>query len=106
MEFFKNRIFNADMDIQRAAFIWNMFAGLTSALESVLFSMIVTRWIGLSGAGMVTIGFAAGNLMATIGKYGVRTFQVTDSKEEYAFASYLCARIVTIGLMAAVRSIF
>ncbi len=106
MEFFKNRIFNADMDIQRAAFIWNMFAGLTSALESVLFSMIVTRWIGLSGAGMVTIGFAAGNLMATIGKYGVRTFQVTDSKEEYAFASYLCARIVTIGLMAAVSVIY
>lgn len=100
MRLLKKIIFHSGMDIQKNTYIWNMAAGLCSAFESVLFSMIVTRLVGLSDAGIVTIGFAIGNLMATIGKYGVRTFQVTDTEETYLFSDYFRARILTILFMA------
>lgn len=106
MNFLKQIIFDAKMDIQKSAYIWNMLAGLASASESVLFSMIVTRITGLTDAGIVTIGFAIGNLMATIGKYGVRTFQVTDINRKYSFASYLYARLATLLLMIVVSAIY
>lgn len=106
MKLLRSIIFNTKADIQKSAYIWNMIAGLASALESLLFSIIVTRTTGLSDAGIVTIGFAIGNLMATIGKYGVRTFQVTDVNRKYSFSSYLYARIATIVLMIIVNVVY
>lgn len=103
MELLKKFMFRTKMDVQKSAYIWNMAAGLFSALESFLFSIIVTRTVGLSDAGIVTIGFAVGNLMATIGKYGVRTFQVTDIKRKYSFSDYFSARLITILMMAVIN---
>ena len=96
MNFLHKYIFNTSIDIKKSSYIWNMAAGLFTASESVLFSIIVTRVMGLADAGIITIAFAIGNLMATIGKYGVRTFQVTDVSRKYAFSSYYHARLITI----------
>lgn len=99
MNYIRQFIFDETSNIQKSTYVWNMLAGLASALESVLFSMIVTRITGLNDAGIITIGFAIGNLMATIGKYGVRTFQVTDINRKYSFSDYLFARLITIIVM-------
>lgn len=101
-----NFFYNKKGNIQRNTYVWNMLAGIASAAESVIFSLIVTRLVGLADAGIITIGFAIGNLMVTIGKFGVRTFQVTDITQKYEFSSYYYARLVTIVLMIAVSSIY
>ncbi len=88
--------FRHDLNVSKSTYLWNTLAGISSALESVIFSIIVTRVIGLSDAGIITLGFAVGNLLATIGKYGVRTFQVTDIKCNYSFSAYFYTRLVTV----------
>ena len=35
-------------------------------------------------------------MMATIGSYGMRSFQVSDIKKEYSFGSYLSSRLISI----------
>ncbi len=80
-------------------YFWNAFAGLVNAGESVILLMVVTRITGLPDAGMLTIAFAVGNLMMTIGKFGVRSYQSTDVKEYFSFSDYFWTRCVTVGLM-------
>ncbi|MCR5508195.1 MAG: lipopolysaccharide biosynthesis protein [Lachnospiraceae bacterium] len=80
-------------------YISNTIAGLINAGEAVIISMIITRTTGLADAGYVTIAFAVGNLLMTIGKYGVYGFQVTDRKGIYPFSVYLKTRIITVSAM-------
>ena len=65
-------------------YIWNTVAGLINAAEAVIMSMFVTRIIGLADAGRLTIAFAIGNLMMTVGKFGVRNYQVTDIENKFS----------------------
>lgn len=84
---------------KRQDYIWNTVAGLINAAEAVVMSMIVTRITSLSDAGVLTIAFAIGNLMMTIGKFGVRNYQVTDVEQRYPFAVYVKSRLVTVLFM-------
>ena len=92
-------LFNNRIDIKKSSYIWNMIAGIFMASEAVLLSIVVSRIIGLGDAGIITIGFAIGNLMATVGKYGVRTYQVTDVSKKYDFSSYFYGRLLTVFFM-------
>lgn len=80
-------------------FIWNTMAGLVNASEAVILLMVVGRANGLEDAGILTIAFAIGNLMMTIGRYGVRNYQVTDVEEQLSFSAYFTHRICTVLLM-------
>ena len=80
-------------------YIWNTMAGMINAAEAVVMSMIVTRITGLADAGMLTIAFAIGNLMMSVGKFGVRNYQVTDIENKFSFPVYLKTRLFTVLLM-------
>ncbi len=83
-------------------------AGLVNASEAVILLMVVGRTNGLEDAGILSIAFATGNLMMTIGRYGVRNFQVTDVEEQLPFPVYFTHRICTVLCMgmAAVAYLF
>lgn len=87
-------------------YFWNSAAGILNAGEAVVLSMAVTRTTGLADAGVLSMAFAAGNLMMTIGKFGVRSYQSTDAEELFSFSDYFWARIVTIVLMAAASLLY
>ncbi len=80
-------------------YVWNALAGAVNASEAVLLSMVVTRTDGIADAGVLSIAFAVGNLMMTIGKFGVRNYQATDLKQRFSFSDYFWARIFTAGVM-------
>lgn len=80
-------------------YIFNTIAGLINASEAVIMSMIITRTTGLKDAGYVAIAFAVGNLLLTIGKYGIYAFQVTDTNNDISFSTYLRVRLITISIM-------
>ena len=86
-------------NIKRNCFMWNSIAGAVNAAEAVVLMMIITRTNGLDSAGILSIAFAIGNLMMTIGKFGVRYYQVSDVKKEYSFNSYFTLRLITTILM-------
>lgn len=84
-----------DRQIEKDGYIWNMIGSMIMAFQSVLLLMILTRTNGLVEAGILTIAYANANLFLTIGKYGVRTFQVSDIKGQFNFAEYRMTRIIT-----------
>lgn len=90
---------------QRRNYVWNMMAGLLNAAEAVVLSAVITRITGLADAGILTIAFAVANLYGTIGKFGIRNYQVTDTDNRYSFRSYYITRVITVALMIFVSCI-
>lgn len=94
----KNFLLN-DKNIERDSYIWNMAGSLLQAFQSVIMLMILTRTLGLRDAGILTIAYANGNLFVTIGKYGMRYFQVSDVKNQFSFSEYRTSRVITVAVM-------
>ena len=82
-------------NIKRDSYLWNMAGSMLMAFQSVIMLMILTRTLGLVEAGIFTIAYANANLFLTIGKYGMRYFQVSDVKNQFTFAEYRASRVVT-----------
>ena len=83
----------------RKDYVWNSIAGVINAGEAVVMSMVVTRCGKLSDAGVLLLAFAIGNVLMTVGKFGGRMFQVTDTNGQYSFSGYLAQRLCAIVLM-------
>jgi len=91
---------------ERNNYIWNLLAALINASEAVILIATVTRSVGITAAGIVTIAFALSNLTINIGKYGLRGFQTTDSNSRFSFNSYCSFRIITTICMVLFSSCF
>lgn len=76
-------------------YFFNTLAGIINASEAIIISIIITRTASLTDAGYITIAFAIGNLLLSIGKYGIYGFQVTEHSNKYTFADFLNVRIIT-----------
>lgn len=93
-------------NIARDSFLWNMIGSLLMAFQSVIMLMILTRTLGLVEAGIFTIAYANANLFLTIGKYGMRYFQVSDVKDQFLFAEYKASRVLTSLAMILVSIVY
>lgn len=82
-------------NIEQSSYIWNMSGSMLMAFQSVIMLMILTRTLGLKDAGIFTIAFANANLFLSLGKYGMRYFQVSDLKSQFTFAEYRRSRFLT-----------
>lgn len=90
----RNFLYNTRNQV-RSAYIWNTASAMLNAFQTVFILMLISRIDPIEDAGVFTIAFAIGNLMMTIGRYGLRQFQVSDVKEKYSFKEYLWARVIT-----------
>lgn len=90
-----------DHNIERDSYVWNMIGSMLMAFQSVIMLMILTRVLGLKEAGIFTIAYANANLFLTIGKYGMRYFQISDVKRQFTFAEYRMSRVLTAAAMLA-----
>ena len=86
------------------AYIWNMLGGFLNAFQSVILLMVITRTVDLYSAGIFTIAYASANLFLTIGKYGMRNYQVTDIKPRFSFDEYLFSRLYTCTAMIVISA--
>lgn len=93
-------------DINRDSYIWNMVGSLLMAFQSVIMLMILTRTVGITEAGIFTIAYANANLFLTVGKYGMRNFQVSDVQNKYSFSEYLFSRKITSIAMIIVSALY
>lgn len=93
-------------DIGRDSFVWNMAGSMLMAFQSVIMLMILTRVLGLQEAGIFTIAYANANLFLTIGKYGMRNFQVSDVREQFSFYEYRTSRYITTLLMIIISVVY
>lgn len=91
---------------KRRDYAWNTAAGVINAAEAVIMSMVVTRFGRLSDAGVLSIAFAVGNVLMTIGIFGVRMFQASDIKRQFSYGMYIKLRFITLGLMMAALALY
>lgn len=84
-----------DNNIEGDSYTWNMIGSMFMAFQSVLMLMVIMRTVGVNDAGVFSIAFASANLFLTIGKFGMRNFQVSDIENKYDFNTYKNSRIIT-----------
>ena len=81
--------------LQRDAYVWNTVGGLIFGCQSVFMLIALTRVCDIYTAGVFTIAFANANLFLTVGKFGMRKFQASDRRGQFAFREYHASRITT-----------
>ena len=95
-----------DKNIERNGYIWNMLGSLLNAFQSVVILMVLNRVLGETISGIFTLAYANANLFLHIGKYGMRYYQVSDSKTKFTFSDYLTSRILSSVAMVVVAAGF
>ena len=86
----------------RNSFIWNATASMINALQSTFILFVIQRIASEYVSGIFTISFATANLILLVGKFGVRSFQVSDIQHQYSYSDYVLHRIMTVGAMMVV----
>ena len=85
--------------VKKSEFIWNSIASFIAALLNAIILIICTRLNGVEIAGMFSIAYATATVLNSIGDFGIRIYQVTDTKKKYKFGEYLALRIVVVSIM-------
>lgn len=93
------RFLLCDKNITRDSYIWNLFASMIQAFQSVIMLILITHMSGLEDAGIFTIAYANANLFLNVGKYGMRYYQVSDVRGDFSFAEYRRSRVITTAAM-------
>ncbi len=102
----KQLILGNSNHIQQKNILWNMVASTLAAGQSALMLIIVNRTVGLNEAGIFTLAYSIAQMMMTIGYFDMRSYQVTDVKNEMPFKHYFASRIITCLLMLAVSAFY
>lgn len=92
--------------ISKKDFIWNTIGCMIVALFNAIVLMFCTRINTTEIAGIFSISYATAYIFNTIGDFGIRIFQVSDTKRKYDFSEYLAARIISIILMVILATAF
>lgn len=92
--------------IKKSDFIWNTIGSLVSSILNAILLLFCTRINGTEVAGMFSISFATAIILNAIGDFGIRIYQVTDSKRKYKFQDYLMARIIVVSAMVLIGLVF
>ncbi len=92
--------------VKKSEFVWNSIASLVASMLNAILLLFCTRINGTDIAGMFSIAFATSVILNAIGDYGIRIYQVTDSKRNYKFGEYIALRIVVVSIMLAIGIAF
>lgn len=88
------------------SFLWNIIGSVISAATSFVLLSCVVRAAGETEGGIFSLAFATSQILLTVGKFGVRSFQATDMKGEITFGVYLQTRIWFCLGMAALGTVY
>lgn len=89
---------NKEKNVKKA-FLWNMIGSTSYSASSFLYLLVVTRLCGVELAGFFSLSYATAQLLLTVGRYGMRTYQATDLNQKYLFSEYGVSRIISCVMM-------
>lgn len=84
---------------KKSAFFWNMTGSTIYSGASFLYLMIVSRICGVELAGFFSLCYATAQLLLSVGRYGMRTYQATDLRARFTFREYGLSRTISCILM-------
>lgn len=88
--------------IKKREFIWNTIGSGISAILNAIILAFCTRLNGIEIAGMFSISYATACILDSIGNFGIRIYQVTDTNRKYSFSEYLVSRLAAVALMCVI----
>lgn len=97
--FVRKILFGNENYIQNRIYIANLCSSFMYSVQSALLLLVVTRVGGLYQAGVFSIIYTVTQTLASLGSYSMRSFQVSDVKNEYSFGNYYSSRLITCLLM-------
>lgn len=105
MKKLKNWLAGNSANVTKMGVLWNFIASTEYSLQSAVLVLAVTRINGLYDTGVFTLAYTITQMMTTIGNYGMRAFQVSDSQNEYSFPQYFSSRMVTSLVMMGICTV-
>lgn len=75
-------------------YIWFTMGTACFALATLVMTIVISRLLGETQAGMFSVGLSIAQWLVTIAYFEIRTFQVTDVRNEYSFKYYMTLRIL------------
>ena len=75
-------------------YIWFTMGTACFALATLVMTIVISRFLGEAKAGMFSIGLSIAQWLVTIAYFEIRTYQVTDVKNEYPFGYYFTLRLM------------
>ncbi len=82
-----------------SSFTWNTIGSIISAAASFILLSCVTRAVGADEAGIFAFSFSSAQLLLTLGKFGVRSYQATDVTRQITTSAYFILRILSCAAM-------
>lgn len=92
--------------IKKREFIWNTIGSLISSVLNAIILAFCTRLNGIEIAGMFSISYATASILDSIGNFGLRIYQTTDTERKNTFSEYLIARLFAVTVMIMIGIIF
>lgn len=86
--------------LNRDTYFWNALAASLNSFQTMLLLLVLTRFGTASDSSYFVMGYSVANLLYTLGKFGVRQYQVTDVSEKYRFSDYLSLRLLSMLFMS------
>lgn len=80
-------------------YVWNSLGTGAWGMVFPLLTIVCTQLVGAEQAGMFSMAFVTGLLLMFVGNYGVRTYQLSDLKEQHSFSDYQVQRVLTCVVM-------
>lgn len=80
-------------------FLWNMVGSGIYSLSSMILSLFVIKVVGAEQGGVFSIALTLSQMLVYIAYFEMRTFQVTDSRNEFVFSEYHATKIILCMLM-------
>lgn len=84
------------LSIQSSVF-WNTVGSAFYLGCQWLLTVLVVRLSGVDAAGMLSLAMSVCNIWYCLAVYGMRNFQVSDTRQQYTNGSYIYSRILTCG---------
>ena len=75
-------------------YLWNTIGVFAQNAISPLLLIAITRVNGIDGSGLFSFAFSLAIIFWTLGMWGGRTYQVSDTKSEFSQQSYVMVRVV------------
>lgn len=96
------RTIKASQPSEGQKFLWNMIGSGVYSASAMLLSLFVINLVGPDEGGIFSIALTIGQMALNIAYFEMRTFQVTDAKDEFQFSEYHAAKVVVCIVMLVV----
>ena len=104
-EMLKNGIRNKQPS-RKENFLWNMIGSGVYSASSMVLSLIVIKIVGANQGGVFSIALTLSQMLVYLAYFEMRTFLVTDTKNEFSFSEYHAAKILLCILMIFVSVLY